>query len=61
MRDTLTILSSMLRYQWWEVVDRRAKCDQDAFDALYERYTQDALAGKLWRGDIRSKVVVLWR
>ena len=47
--------------QWWEVVDRDVKCDQDAFDVLYERYLRDAGLGKHWRGDVRTKVAVLSR
>lgn len=50
-----------LNVQWWEVVDRSVKCDQDAFDVLYERYIEDAKIGKHWRGDVRAKVAVLAR
>jgi hypothetical protein len=53
--------SHRIASQWWEVVDRRVKCDQDAFDVLYERYIEDARIGKHWRGDVRAKVAVLAR
>lgn len=47
--------------KWWSVVDRTVKCDQDAFDVLYERYLADFLAGKTEVGDVRQKVAILDR
>ena len=42
-------------------MDRTVRCDQDAFDVLYERYIEDARIGKHWRGDVSKKVAILSR
>jgi hypothetical protein len=47
--------------KWWDVVNRSVKCDQDAFDVLYEKYLADFQAGKTGVGDIREKVAILDR
>mmetsp|Transcript_2840 Transcript_2840/g.4303 ORF Transcript_2840/g.4303 Transcript_2840/m.4303 type:complete len:734 (+) Transcript_2840:56-2257(+) len=47
--------------EWWTVVDRNVKCDQDAFDVLYESYMRDFNSGKRYVGDIKEKVAILER
>lgn len=51
--------------EWWTAVDRLQKCDQDAFDILYERYLHRFMQGKEKEGrntsiwDVRTKIAIL--
>lgn len=47
--------------KWWTVVDRTVKCDQDAFDILYESYQALHQQGDEGIGNIREKVAILDR